>query len=125
MPGLKVLSVRITTKQIEDQAVTTAKLANSAVTNAKLADPAVTSPKIADGEVKAPDVSPEVIQFGKDAIDSVETWVEFPTEFPGTPEVVAVGIDVDNVRVVDVTSGSFKWVAEASGSARWIAVYRG
>jgi len=120
----KIADSAVTNPKIADSAVSTSKIADSAVTNAKLADSAVTSAKIADHEVKPPDVSPTVVQFGANAVDSVETWIVFPTAFPDTPEVVACGIDTTNVKVTSVEPGSFAWVAAAAGSARWIAVYR-
>jgi len=122
----KIADSAVTNPKIADSAVTTAKIVDGAVTNPKIADSAVTSAKIADGEVKPPDVSYQVIQFGEGAIDSVETWVTFPDgAFPGTPEVVACPIDVGVAKVTQVTPGSFAWVADVAGSARWIAVYRG
>jgi len=133
MPRLKVLSVRITTRQMEDQAVTTAKLADSAVTTPKLADSAVTSPKIADGSIDtvdlgdsiitAPKINDDFFQAGLDAIDSVETWVTFPKAFPDVPYVVATPVTgATTVKITERTAGSFKWVGDAAGSAIWIAL---
>ena len=94
------------------------------VVTKRIANGAITTPKLADDAVNYDKVGPTVIQFGSGAVDSVETWVVFPTAFPGTPEVVATGIDVAQVRVTNVTPGSFSWVAPSAGSARWVAVYR-
>jgi len=104
MPGLKILSVRITTKQIEDSAIT--------------------SPKIADNEIAPADISPDFVKTGTCSVDSVETFVSFPTAFPGAPEVVAVGIDVTGVKVTYVDANGFSVIADASGSARYIAIYK-
>ena len=124
MPGIKVLSVRITTKQLEDSAVTSAKIADSAVTNPKIADSAITTTKIADGAVAPVDISPDFVKTGTCSVDSVETFVSFPAAFPGTPEVVAVGINVTGVRVTYVGANGFSVIADALGSARYIAIYK-
>jgi len=133
MPAL-VQRVKVSTDQIADGAVTSAKIAASAVTNpkiadgavdtVKIADSAVTTIKIADGAVGPSKVAATVVQFGAAAINSVASWVVFPTAFPAEPEVVATGIDTTGVKILSVTAGSFEWVAAAAGSARWVAVYR-
>lgn len=133
MPGLKVLSVRITTKQIEDQAVTTDKLADDSVTSPKIADgqvatadiadSAVTTPKLADSVITASKISDDYFQAGLAAVDSVETWVTFPTPFSTTPYVVATPVTgATTVRITQRTPGSFAWIGDAVGSAIWIAL---
>jgi len=134
LPSLIIQNVRVSNKQIEADAVTsdkirdaevkTADLADSAITTAKIADSQVTTAKLADSVITATKLTNEILQFGNAAIDSVSTYITFPVAFPGTPQVMAVGIDVNDVRITDVTPGSFAWVAEAAGSARWVASYR-
>lgn len=100
-------------------------ITNKGVKTEDLDDAAVNTAKIADAEVKPADVNAQVIQFGRDAIDSVESAVSFPTAFPGVPGVVAVGVDVVDVKVTNRASDSFGWVAASAGSGVWIAIYRG
>jgi hypothetical protein len=132
MPGLKVLSVRITTKQLEDQAVTTAKLADDSVTSTKIADgqvatadiadSAVTTPKLADSVITAPKVNDDFFQAGLDAIDSIESWIVFPKAFPTEPYVVTQPVTgVSTIKVTSITTGSFAWVGDVAGSAIWLA----
>ena len=121
----KIAESAVGTTQLVDSAVTQAKIAAAAVGTDQIADSAVTQVKIAASAVGPVQVSNEVIQFGAAAIDSVATWITFPVAFPGTPEVVATGLDVTGVKISAVTAASFEWVASAAGSARWVAVYRG
>jgi len=120
----KIADGAVDSVDMADSAVTSAKIADGEVDSVDMADSAITSAKIADGEVAPVDTSTDIYQKGEDAIDSVSTWITFPSAFPGAPQVVATGIDVTDVQVQDVTSDSFQWVAGAAGSARWAAFYR-
>ncbi len=95
---------KVKTGDIEDYAVTSAKLADGAVTEAKIAD--------------------SFCQAGFASVDSVDTAVSFPAEFPGTPVVVAVGVDVTDVQVTYRSPTHFSWKASSSGNAMWIAIYK-
>jgi len=114
----------IDTTDISDGSVVTSKIADGAVVTSKIADAAVVAAKIAAEAVTDSKIAPSVLQYGEAAIDSVATWVLFPSAFPGVPEVVAVGKDVTGVKITDITAGSFEWVAAAAGSAIWVALYR-
>jgi len=95
----------------------------NAIETDMIKDGAVTTAKIADSAITAVKINDDFFQAGVDVVDSVETWVEFPTSFPTVPYVVATPIeDTGTIRITDRTEGSFAWVAASKGSAIWIAL---
>jgi len=94
-----------------------------AIETSMIKDGAVTTAKIADSAITAVKINDDFFQAGVAVVDSVETWVEFPTSFPTVPYVVATPIeDTGTIRITDRTEGSFAWVAASKGSAIWIAL---
>jgi len=103
--------------------IVTGDIGDGQVATAKLADGATTTPKLADGAVTPPKVSNDFYQGGQASVDSVATVVSFPNAFPGTPIVAAVGVDVTDIKVTYRDASKFSWVAAASGTGLWIALY--
>jgi len=123
--AIKIAAGAVETAKINDAAVETAKVADSAVETAKINDAAVETAKVADSAVEYGKINDNFAQIGATAIDSVSTLVDFPTAFPASPEVMAIGVDVTGVKVQSVDTDSFEWIADAAGSARWFGVYKG
>ncbi|MBW2650678.1 MAG: hypothetical protein JRC66_06655 [Deltaproteobacteria bacterium] len=90
----------------------------------KIVDGRVISEHILSGEVTDKEMS-LLFQSGRlVAIGSAAAWVSFPISYGEIPTVVAcpAGNQVNTyARVLDVETGRFQWVADAPGSANWIA----
>jgi len=130
----KIATGAVGSDQLADGGVDSVDLADSIVSASKIVDGAINSAKIADAGIDSVDMADSIVnyakindnfcQIGYDAIDSVETWINFPTGFPDVPKVVAVGDDVTDVQVTQRAADSFAWQAASAGSAIWIAIYK-
>lgn len=77
------------------------------------------------GEEVTPDKLTYLFQSGSlAAIGSVAAWVSFPVAYGQVPAIVAspAGLGTNAyARVSDIETGRFRWIANAPGSANWIA----
>jgi len=90
----------------------------------KIVDGRITSEHILSGEVTEKEMT-LLFQSGRlVAIGSAAAWVSFPVSYGQIPTVVAspAGNQPNTyARVLTIETGRFQWVADAPGSADWIA----
>jgi len=129
---VRIVDGRIRAENILPAAVREPALDTLSVTGPKVRDDAITAPKIdtlavitehiRPGNVTNPTLNSLFQMQRLVAIGSVEAYVSFPTAYGDTPVVTtAPGPTVTYARVTAVTPGSFAWLANAPGSASWMA----